>query len=77
MASRQQRQRREQIARIHTRTEINRRLHRAHDLAFFLRIDILATPCDSQLLWLPSVLDYIADDIGDVQKLLNRTTHSA
>lgn len=77
MANRKQRQRRDQVARIHTQTEINRRLHRAHDLAFFLRIEMLAQPCDRRLLWLPSVLDYIADDIGDIQKLFNQPAHSA
>ncbi|EOC0698061.1 derepression protein [Salmonella enterica subsp. enterica serovar Kokomlemle] len=77
MANRKQRQRRDQVARIHTQTEINRRLHRAHNLAFFLRIELLTRPCDSHLLWLPSVLDYIADDIGDIQKLFNQPAHSA
>ncbi|EBQ4754819.1 derepression protein [Salmonella enterica subsp. diarizonae] len=79
MANRKQRQRqsRDQVARIHTQTEINRRLHRAHSLALFLRIEMLAQPCDSHLLWLPSVLDYIADDIGDIQKLFNQPAHSA
>ncbi|SUH57024.1 Uncharacterised protein [Salmonella enterica subsp. enterica serovar Braenderup] len=78
MANRKQRQRqsRDQVARIHTQTEINRRLHRAHDLAFFLRLEMLAQPCDSRLLWLPSVLDYIADDIGDIQKLFNQPAHT-
>lgn len=77
MANRKQRQRRAQADRIHTQTEINRRLYRAHDLAYFLRLEMLASPCDSRMLWLPSVLDYIADDIGDIQDLFNKPTHTA
>lgn len=76
MANRKQRQSRADVQRIHTQTEINRRLHRAHNLAFFLRIEMLAQPCDNRLLWLPSVLDYIADDIGDIKKLLNQPEHT-
>lgn len=77
MANRKQRHTRADVQRIHTQTEINRRLCRAHDLAFFLRLEMLAQPCDSRLLWLPSVLDYIADDISDIQKLFNQPAHTA
>lgn len=77
MASRKQRQRRDQVARIHTQTEINRRLHRAHNLALFLPSDLHRLPHGPMPLWLPSVLDYIADDIGDIQKLFNQPPHSA
>lgn len=77
MANRKQRRTRADVERIHTKTEINRRLYRAHNLAYFLRIEMLASPCDSRMLWLPSVLDYIADDIGDVQALLNKPAHTA
>ncbi|ECA7250762.1 derepression protein [Salmonella enterica] len=77
MANRKQRRTRADVERIHTQTEINRRLHRAHNLAYFLRIEMLARPVDAPNLWLPSVLDYIADDIGDVQALLNKPAHTA
>lgn len=77
MANRKQRRTRADVERIHTQTEINRRLYRAHNLAYFLRLEMLASPCDSQMLWLPSVLDYIADDIGDIQTLFNKPTHTA
>lgn len=77
MANRKQRQRRAQIARIHTQTEINRRLERAHTLALFLPSDLHRLPVGPMPLWLPSVLDYIADDIGDIQKLLNQPAHTA
>lgn len=77
MANRKQRQRRDQVARIHTQTEINRRLHRAHNLALFLPSDLRRLPYGTMPLWLPSVLDYIADDIGDIQRLFNQPPHSA
>lgn len=78
MANRKQRQRqsRDQVARIHTQTEINRRLHRAHSLALFLPSDLHRLPYGPMPLWLPSVLDYIADDIGDIQRLLNQPAHT-
>ncbi|WP_225910024.1 derepression protein [Salmonella enterica] len=76
MANRKQRQRRDQVARIHTQTEINRRLHRAHSLALFLPSDLHRLPYGTMPLWLPSVLDYIADDIGDIQRLLNQPAHT-
>lgn len=75
MANRKQR--RAQAARIHTQTEINRRLERAHNLALFLPSDLLRLPHGTIPLWLPSVLDYIADDIGDIQRLLNKPAHTA
>lgn len=75
MANRKQR--RAQAARIHTQTEINRRLERAHNLALFLPSDLLRQPCGPMPLWLPSVLDYIADDIGDIQRLLNKPSRTA
>lgn len=77
MANRKQRQRRAQIARIHTQTEINRRLERVHNLALFLPSDLLRLPHGTMPLWLPSVLDYIADDIGDIQRLFNKPAHTA
>ncbi|MFG6042857.1 derepression protein [Salmonella enterica] len=75
MANRKQR--RAQAARIHTQTEINRRLERAHNLALFLPSDLLRLPHGTIPLWLPSVLDYIADDIGDIQRLLNKPSRTA
>lgn len=76
MANRKQRRTRADVARIHTQTEINRRLDRVHTLARFLPSDLLRLPPDAIPLWLPSVLDYIADDIGDVQRLLNKPAHT-
>ncbi|HAK8347086.1 TPA: hypothetical protein H2W33_004715, partial [Salmonella enterica] len=51
-------------------------LHRAHTLALFLPSDLRRLPYGPMPLWLPSVLDYIADDIGDIQRLLNKPTHT-
>lgn len=75
MANRKQRHTRADVQRIHTQTEINRRLHRAHTLALFLPSDLRRLPYGPMPLWLPSVLDYIADDIGDIQKLFNQPAH--
>ncbi|EAY4423716.1 derepression protein [Salmonella enterica] len=77
MANRKQRQRRDQIARIHTQTEINRRLYRSHTLAHSLSTELLTMPVNRLPLWLPAVMDYIADDIGDIQRLLNKPAHTA
>lgn len=79
MANRKQRQRqsRDQVARIHTQTEINRKLDRSHTLAHFLCAELLNMPCDRLPLWLPAAMDYIADDIGDIQRLLNKPAHTA
>ncbi|EDI0746795.1 hypothetical protein CC876_11970 [Salmonella enterica subsp. enterica serovar Kisarawe] len=74
MANRKQRQRhtRADVQRIHTQTEIARRLDRSHTLAAYLRLELLNMPCNRLPLWLPAVMDYIADDIGDIQRLLNK-----
>lgn len=77
MANRKQRRTRADVKRIHTQTEITRRLERAHNLALFLPSDLLRLPHGTMPLWLPSVLEYIADDIGDIQALLNEPTHTA
>ncbi|EKP8845504.1 derepression protein [Salmonella enterica] len=76
MANRKQRRTHADVQRIHTQTEINRRLHRAHTLALFLPSDLRLLPHGTIPLWLPSVLDYIADDIGDIQRLLNKPAHT-
>ncbi|EAY8675558.1 derepression protein [Salmonella enterica] len=76
MANREQRRTHADVQRIHTQTEINRRLDRAHTLVLFLPSDLRRLPCGPMPLWLPSVLDYIADDIGDIQALLNKPAHT-
>ncbi|EKA6843062.1 derepression protein, partial [Salmonella enterica] len=69
-------QRRAQAARIHAKTEINRRLYRSHTLAHYLSAELLTMPVNRLPLWLPAVMDYIADDIGDIQRLLNKSTNT-
>lgn len=75
MANRKQR--RAQAARIHAKTEINRRLYRSHTLAHYLSAELLTMPVNRLPLWLPAVMDCIADDIGDIQRLLNKPSRSA
>ncbi|HDP0319386.1 TPA: derepression protein [Salmonella enterica subsp. enterica serovar Concord] len=67
---------RAQVARTHTQTEINRRLGRAHTLAYYLPCYLQRMPADITPLWLPSVLDYIADDLQEVHDLFNEKKHS-
>ena len=62
---------RAQAERIHTQTEINRRLNRASTLATYLPICIYHLPADMPMYWLPSVMDYLADDLRDVHDLFN------
>ncbi|EAM6751479.1 hypothetical protein FGH87_18425 [Salmonella enterica] len=79
MANRKPRQRhtRADVQRIHTQTEIAHKLDRSHTLAHFLCAELLNMPCNRLPLWLPAVMDYIADDIGDIQRLLNKPTRTA
>ncbi|HCM6266917.1 TPA: derepression protein [Salmonella enterica subsp. houtenae serovar 44:z36,Z38:-] len=77
MANRKQRRTHADVQRIHTQTEINRRLYRSHTLAHYLSAELLTMPVNRLPLWLPAVMDYIADDIGDIQRLLNKPAHTA
>ncbi|EEI4447857.1 derepression protein [Salmonella enterica] len=80
MANRKQRQRqsRDQVARIHTQTEINRRLYRARNIAFIMHINMLherhnaVTP-----LYIAAIFSYLADDLRDLQELINKPAHTA
>lgn len=60
-----------EVRRIHTQTEINRRLNRASTLATYLPICINHLPADMPMYWLPSVMDYLADDLLELQQLIN------
>lgn len=77
MANRKQRRTHADVRRIHTQTEINRRLCRSHTLAHYLSAELLTMPVNRLPLWLPAVMDYIADDIGDIQRLLNKPSRTA
>lgn len=80
MANRKQRQRqdRDQVARIHTQTEINRRLHRAYNIAFIMHINMLhkqhnaVTPS-----YIAAIFSYLADDLRELQELINKPAHTA
>ncbi|EOF5170322.1 derepression protein [Salmonella enterica] len=77
MANRKQRRTHADVRRIHTQTEITRRLYRSHTLAHYLSAELLTMPVNRLPLWLPAVMDYIADDIGDIQRLLNKPSRTA
>lgn len=61
-------------SRMHNTCEINRKLHRAHALAFFLSIDMLRQDYGPMPLYLPAALSYIADDVSDIQAILKDST---
>ncbi|EDM2049866.1 derepression protein [Salmonella enterica subsp. enterica serovar Muenchen] len=70
MANRKQRRTRADVQRIHTQTEINRRLHRASNIAFIMSINMLH---EKRMALLPSyvaaVFSYLADDLCELQRL--------
>ncbi|MGT3309522.1 derepression protein, partial [Yersinia enterocolitica] len=63
-------QRRALVQRRHLQTEISRKLNRAHTLAALMPPYLLRQPTGTVPLWLPSILDYLADDLRDVQQLI-------
>lgn len=72
MANRKQR--REHVARRHIQTEINRRLYRAITVARVMYFNML---CDQEGQITPdyiaSTFSYLADDLRDMQRLVNDT----
>lgn len=70
MANRKQRHTHADVQRIHTQTEINRRLHRASNIAFIMSINMLH---EKRTAYLPSyvaaVFSYLADDLCELQRL--------
>ncbi|ATW54242.1 derepression protein [Salmonella enterica] len=77
MANRKQRQRRDQVAHIHTQTEINRRLHRAHKVAFIMYINMLHE-CHSDITpgYIAAIFSYLSDDLRELQKLTSQPAHT-
>lgn len=65
---------RAQVARIHTQTEINRRLYRAHKLAHCLYFESISGNSLLVQLCAPSVLSYLADDLAELQRLTGART---
>ncbi|EOS92589.1 hypothetical protein LU631_11275 [Erwinia tracheiphila] len=62
------------VVRTHQTTEINRKLHRARAMAFFLSAEILRRDYDPMPLYLQSALSYIADDVSDIQAIFKDFT---
>lgn len=67
MANRKQR--RAHADRIHTQTEIDRRLFRAEQLANCLYFESVSDNSILVQLCMSSVLSYLADDLQELQKL--------
>lgn len=67
MANRKQR--RAHADRIHTQTEIDRRLFRAEQLAHCLYFESISDNSILVQLCMSSVLSYLADDLQELQKL--------
>ncbi|EGK3246260.1 derepression protein [Salmonella enterica] len=70
MANRKQRRTHADVQRIHTQTEINRRLHRASNIAFIMSINMLHEK-STELLpsYVAAVFSYLADDLCELQRL--------
>ncbi|EIO3281917.1 derepression protein [Salmonella enterica] len=78
MANRKQRHTHADVRRIYTQTEINRRLHRAHKVAFIMYINMLHER-HSEVMpsYIAAIFSYLADDLRELQELTNKSTHSA
>lgn len=80
MANRKQRQRqsRDQVARIHTQTEINRRLHRASNIAFIMSINMLHERHSAVTSsYIAAIFSYLSDDLRELRELINKPAHTA
>ncbi|ECJ2221551.1 derepression protein [Salmonella enterica] len=78
MANRKQRQRRAQADRIHTQTEINRRLHRASNIAFIMSINMLHERHSAVMpSYIAAIFSYLSDDLRELQELTNKPAHTA
>ncbi|MGF2651559.1 derepression protein [Serratia marcescens] len=70
MANRKQRHTHADVQRIHTQTEINRRLHRASNIAFIMSLNMLHEKRTALLpSYLAAVFSYLADDLRELQRL--------
>ncbi|EFE7107484.1 derepression protein [Escherichia coli] len=71
MANRKQQ--RAYAARRHIRTEINRRLFRAHNIARIMHANMLHERSNAlSNLYSASVFSYLADDLRELQDLINQ-----
>ncbi|HGG3148241.1 TPA: derepression protein [Salmonella enterica subsp. salamae serovar 42:g,t:-] len=70
MANRKQRHTCADVKRIHTQTEIDRRLFRAGQISRIMRINMLSDDAYTiPPLYIAAVFSYLADDLRDIQKL--------
>ncbi|MGF2654115.1 derepression protein [Serratia marcescens] len=70
MANHKQRHTHADVQRIHTQTEINRRLYRASNIAFIMSINMLHEKRTALLpSYLAAVFSYLADDLRELQRL--------
>ncbi|ECC9704874.1 TPA: derepression protein [Salmonella enterica subsp. salamae serovar 21:z10:[z6]] len=70
MANRKRAHTRADVKRIHTQTEIDRRLFRAHTIARAMHINILCDDVgDISPYYIAAVFSYLADDLRSMQKL--------
>lgn len=76
MANRKPRHTRADVERIHTQTEIDRRLYRASNIAFIMYLNMLheshsaITPS-----YIAAIFSYLSDDLHELQRLVG--THTA
>ncbi|EOD6655117.1 derepression protein [Salmonella enterica] len=63
------------VQRIHTHTEIDRRLFRAERLVRYMYFEAISDNGSSPVaeLCMPSVLSYLADDLRDLRKLTEKS----
>ena len=71
MANRKQQ--RARAERLHIRSEINRRLHRAASVAFIMQSNVLHRLNDGIAAgYYPAVFSYLAEDLAELQSLINQ-----
>ncbi|EOB2525770.1 derepression protein [Escherichia coli] len=71
MANRKQK--RARAERIHIRTEINRRLHRAASVSFIMQSNVLHRLNDGIAAgYYAAVFSYLAEDLAELQSLINQ-----
>lgn len=75
MANRKQRHRHTHAdaQRIHTHTEIDRRLFRAERLVRCMYFEVISDSSPVAELCMSSVLSYLADDLRDLRKLTEKS----
>lgn len=73
MANRKPRHTHADAQRIHTHTEIDRRLFRAERLVRYMYFEAISDSSPVAELCMSSVLSYLADDLRDLRKLTEKS----